>query len=206
MPHVVSPYVFILAIEILLIKINHIKNIEGITYAKKENRSETFADDTSIFIKRNLEYLRECLAILKHFAEISGLQCNLEKTSVIPIEGNFDTSDSLCPELALNWESDFTFLGFQIDSRLNKLDDYYEKCYKKMHGISRKWARYQLSIKGHMAIAKTFLLPQFTYSASVLDPSYKTYENISHFIGNFIDTGTTKLSTRNYLIHQDILY
>ena len=82
------------------------------------------------------------MTILKHFARISGLQWNLEKTSVIPIRGNFDTTDRLCPELALSWESDFTLLGLQIDSRLNKLDENYEKCYEKMHGTSRKWARY----------------------------------------------------------------
>ena len=62
---VVSTYIFILAVEILLIKINHTKNLKGITYAKKESRSETFADDTSIFIHRNPEYLRECANILK---------------------------------------------------------------------------------------------------------------------------------------------
>ena len=82
---------------------------------------ETFADDASIFIKRNPEYLRECVSILKQFARISGLQCNLEKTSVIPIEGNFDTSDRLCPELALNWVSEFTLLRFQINSRVLRL-------------------------------------------------------------------------------------
>ena len=93
--------IFILAVEILLIKINHTKTLRGITYAKKESRSETFADDTSIFIQRNPTYLRECVKILKQFANISGLQCNLEKSSVIPIGGNFDTSDKLCPELNL---------------------------------------------------------------------------------------------------------
>ena len=81
---VVTPYIFILAVEILLIKINNTKNIKGITYAKKESQSETFADDTSIFIQRNPTYLRECVNILKHFANISGLQCNLEKASVMP--------------------------------------------------------------------------------------------------------------------------
>ena len=44
---VVSPYIFILAVELLLIKINNTKLIEGITYATRESRSETFADDTS---------------------------------------------------------------------------------------------------------------------------------------------------------------
>ena len=146
------------------------------------------------------------MTILKHFARISGLQCNLEKTSVIPIGGNCNTTDRLCPELALSWESDFKLVWFQIDSRLNKLDENYEKCYEKMHGISRKWARYQLSFKGCIPIAKAFILPQFTYIVSVLDPIDKTYETINRFIRNFINTGTTKPSTRNFWIHQDILY
>ena len=91
---VVSPYIFIMAVEILLIKINHTKNIKGIIYAKKESQSETFADDTSIFIQRNPEYFKQCVNILKHFSNISGLQCNQYKTSVVPIGGNFDTSDT----------------------------------------------------------------------------------------------------------------
>ena len=69
---------------------------------------------------------------LKIFARISGLQCNLEKTAVIPIGGNYDTNDKLCPELALSWEDNFTLLGFQIDSRLKLLNENYEKCFKKV--------------------------------------------------------------------------
>ena len=153
---VVSPYIFILAVELLLIKINNTKHIEGITYATKESRSETFADDTSIFIKRNPEYLRKCIEFLEHFARISGLQCNLDKISVIPIGGNFDIEDKLCPELALSWENNFTFLGFQIDNRLEKLDVNYKKGYQKIHEISRRWAKYRLSLKGRITITKFF--------------------------------------------------
>ena len=86
-----------MAVELLLIKINNTKFIEGITYATKESRSETIADDTSIFIKRNPEYLRKCIEFLEQFARISGLQCNMDKISVIPIGGNYDTNDMLCP-------------------------------------------------------------------------------------------------------------
>ena len=95
-------------------------------------------------------------------------QCNLEKTSVIPVKKNFDTSDRLCPEFGLKWESEFTLLGFQINSRLNNFDVNYKKCFECVLAISRKWARYQLSLKGRITIAKTFMLPQFTYIASVL--------------------------------------
>ena len=45
-------------------------------------------------------------------------------------------------------------------------------------------------------IAKTFLLPQFTYIALVLDPSDSTYDEINKLIGHFIDTGTTNPCTK----------
>ena len=105
-------------------------------------------------------------------------------------------SDRLCPELGLNWESEFTLLGFQIDSRLNNYDRNYKKCFECVHSISRKWARYQLSLKGRITIAKTFMLPQFTYIASVLDLSDSTYDEITKIIGLFINTGTTNPCTR----------
>jgi hypothetical protein len=45
---IISPYIFILAVEVLLIKINHTKNLKGIKYGVLEGRSETFADDTTV--------------------------------------------------------------------------------------------------------------------------------------------------------------
>ena len=63
-----------------------------------------------------------------------------------------------------------------------------------MDGIARKWPRYQLSLKDRIMIAKTFLLPQFTYIASVLAPDTKTYDTTIKILLNFINTGATKVS------------
>ena len=57
----------------------------------------------------------------KKLAETFRLQCNLEKTAVIPISGNYDINDKLCLELALSWEN-----------RLKDLNDNNEKCFKKV--------------------------------------------------------------------------
>ena len=114
-----------------------------------------------------------------------------KKTAVIPIGGNNDIKDKSCPELALSWENNFTWLGLQIDSRLKLLDENYEKCFKKVHEIGRKWARYRLSFKGHFTIAKTFVLPQFTYVSLVLDPSSSTYDSINKMMRSFVNTGST---------------
>ena len=56
--NVVLPYMFILAVELLLIKINNTQLIKGINYDQKESRSETLADYTSICIKRDDEDLK----------------------------------------------------------------------------------------------------------------------------------------------------
>ena len=47
---VIFPYIFIVAVEVLLLKITFTKNITGITFGSIEGRSETFADDTTIYI------------------------------------------------------------------------------------------------------------------------------------------------------------
>ena len=76
---IISPYIFILAVEILLIKINFTKHIKGIVFSRHEARSETFADDTSVFMERKEEYLRYSMKCINAFSKISGLKCNIEK-------------------------------------------------------------------------------------------------------------------------------
>ena len=70
---VVSPYIFILMVGILLLKINHTKNLTGIVFAKLEARSETFAEDTTIFLQRTAHNLRYATKYIKAFHKISGL-------------------------------------------------------------------------------------------------------------------------------------
>ena len=124
---------------------------------------------------------------------------------MIPSGGNYDIDDKLCSELALSWENGFTLLGFQIDNRLMEQNENYEKCFKKVHKISRRWARYRLSLKDSITIAKTFLLPQFIYVASVLDPNDSTYETINKMIRSFVNTGSTLTPSKGNWIYQDIL-
>ena len=111
---------FILMVEILPIKINFTKNIKGVTFAKKESRSETFSDDTSFFMIRDPNYLCATVQYLNAFSLILGLKCNISKTKVIPIR-TFDRAN-ICPEINFKWEDDFTLLGFYIDNKLAQLE------------------------------------------------------------------------------------
>ena len=124
---VISPYLFILMVEILLLKITNTKNITGITYATKESRAETFADDTTLFMQRNEANLRNSIKYIQHFHKISGLACNLDKTCVIPIGKQSNKNDQICKDLKMVWDDKFTILGFDIDNKLQNLDSNFEK-------------------------------------------------------------------------------
>ena len=155
--------------EILLLKINHTKNLTGIIFAKFEARSETFANDTTIFLQRTAHNLQYATKYIKAFHKISGLACNVAKTVVIPIGTNTNKHDILCPELGMEWDNTFTILGFTIDSQLKNLDINFQKIKEKIQGQIKAWTPYHLSLRGCITIAKIKLTPQLTYIATVLD-------------------------------------
>ena len=207
---IISPYIFILAVEILLIKINHTKHIKGITFGKEEGRSETFADDTSIYMERKEEYLRATLKYLAAFGALSGLQCNVGKTRVIPI-GNHDMTKDICKDTDLKWHKDFVLLGFQIDNKLENLKDNIKIIHDRVKKLINTWKRYGLTVHGRITIAKTMLLSQYTYVGSILGGvDDKEMDHIQLILNNFIQhneylDGTTKKNgslTMSYMVQQ----
>ena len=190
-------------VEILLIKITSTKNITGITYATNESRAETFADDTTLFMERTEENLRNATKYIQHFHKISGLACNLDKTSVIPIGSNSNKEDQICKDLNMVWEDTFTILGFHIDNKLEKLDLNYSKVKDKIKALIRKWKPYHLSLRGRLTIAKTKLVSQITYISTVLTPNSATIADLQTLINNFV-MGIE--SHNKHWINKDIIY
>ena len=205
---VISPYIFILMVEILLIKINYTKNLKGITFATMESRSETFADDTTIIVERSEEYLRTAIHYINSFHKLSGLQCNIEKTMVIPVGEINDPQQKLCEDINLDWADEFRILGFNIDNKLERLHTNIEICTRKVRAIINIWRKYNLTINGRMTVAKALLLSQYTYVATVLDLSQKESEYIQSILDNFIlyNSFLNHGHKSRYWINQDILY
>ena len=81
---IISPFIFIIAVEILLIKITKSKNIKGVQKGGKEGKAQTLADDTTILIDSNENSLRKSIQYIEEFKQISRLAANLDKTNVTP--------------------------------------------------------------------------------------------------------------------------
>ena len=193
-------------VEILLIKINFTRNIRGICFAKKESRSETFADDTSFFMLKDPRYLRAAVKYLDAFSKISGLKCNISKTKVIPI-GNFDKTN-ICPEINFKWTDTFTLLGFSIDNKLVKLDTNLDRIDKKVCNLINKWRHYNLSIHGRITVAKSVLMAQYVYITTILDLDDDKLQRVQCVINNFIAfnkyDNKNKLWFTNPMLYGDI--
>ena len=74
-----SPYLFIIVLEILPISIRKNDNIQGIIVNGTEIKLELFADDLTSFV-RNDKSLSVFLEAVKKFGNVSGLIINFDKT------------------------------------------------------------------------------------------------------------------------------
>ena len=97
---------------------------------------ESYAEDTSISDDNNL---RQLMNIIDYFKKASGLSANLDKTHVIPVGPVDNPSIELCPDLKLNWTSSFCLLAFDIDDKLDSLQQNAEKKVLKIQSVIVTW-------------------------------------------------------------------
>ena len=76
-----SPYLFIIALEVANISICGNSDIRGIKVGKHEIKLSVFADDLTTFVG-NTRFFLSLKGLLDRFGEISGLKLNEEKTEV----------------------------------------------------------------------------------------------------------------------------
>ena len=89
-----SAYLFILAIEVLLIIVRDSELVEGIPVTDKEIKLAAYADDGRLFLK-DLQSLYTILDITEVFGTFSSLKLNLQKSEAFWIGASrFNTNTS----------------------------------------------------------------------------------------------------------------
>ena len=73
-----SPYLFILSVEILAEAIRNKKEIKGIKIHNTEVKVSQYADDTTLILDGTEESVRASLLLIEAFGNISGLRLNNE--------------------------------------------------------------------------------------------------------------------------------
>ena len=122
---------------------------------------------------------------------------------VCPIGGNFSIKeeDQMCQDLKLVWVENFRLLGLDIDRKLSKLQQNYERKFLVVEDIILKWNRRQLTTPRRLSVAKAMLLSQYVYCFTCLDISKNMIKKIQDQLDGFI-----KGDTKRSWISQDLMY
>ena len=100
----ISPYIFILCVEVLGKMIKNDKEVRGIRINETEFKLSQYADDTQIFLDGSKESMEKLMSILQTFYRMSGLKVNEEKTKALWVGSMSKSHKQICPEYNLDWE------------------------------------------------------------------------------------------------------
>ena len=188
-----SPLCFILAVEILAIKIRPTNIIKGILLpsinANNSNLSakiQQYADDTTVFIK-DANDLKYVLKIVDTFSQFSGLKLNTDKCEGMWI--GFPLPEGL--QHNIKWCIDnetMKILGvhFCPIRSTYEINENWDSKIQSMIDTIKLWNRRQLSPHGKVVIAKTVLVSKFIYLSQSIHIPKVVMQKIDQMLYKFI--------------------
>ena len=101
-----SPYLFILCVEVLAGAVRRNKSIKGITIYEQEIKISQYADDTTLILDGSRVSFTNSFQLLDLFGKFSGLRLNNKKTELMWIGANAGKEVNFCPEKGFKWAKD----------------------------------------------------------------------------------------------------
>ena len=185
----ISPYLFIICIELLSHEILSNNNIKGITVDGYEIKNTLFADDATFLTDGSKESFTTLIDILDNFTNISGLKLNSSKCTVLRSGSLKQSNVKYCPTKKFKWSSDCVkALGIyfyndntkNLTSNLNPKLEEFQNCLKS-------WMHRKLTLLGKITVIKCFALPKLVYPFTVLNnPPQQTVQFLKKIMFNFL--------------------
>ena len=164
-----SPLAFVLALELLAIKIRQSKIIKGLSFKNHfqiDNITEAliialYADDITLFLADEND-LTNVLMLFKIFRTLSGLEINTSKCEAMWLGSNRNRQDKYHN---FNWRDRIKILGiyFSIEKPASSIEENYTSRIVLIKRLIATWEKRDLSIMGKVLIVKTFLISQLVY-------------------------------------------
>ena len=182
-----SPYLFIIAVEILAISIRTNKNISGLSFNGIEIKVSQLADDTTCIIKDESS-LKHLLDTFQLFESGTGLKINVDKTTARCL-GNFIPSKKKL--FGLKWTQDPVHtLGVYLTGNEN---EHYDLNYKekicKLKQLLDSWKCRRLSLKGKVTVINTLAISKLLYLVNSIWVPPRVYTEVKALITDFLWSG-----------------
>ena len=179
-----SPYLFVLAVELLACKIRQDKEIQGIKVLGKELKLSQFADDTTL-LNSNCNSVKQAIAVLDNFGDISGLKLNPSKTKALWLGSWRHRKDK---PFGFQWpEKPIRVLGTFIsyNEKENEKSNFTLKL-QKLKTIFDVWNCRNLTLFGRCLIMKSLGISQLVHTISSLDVPREFLGAVNSTIFKFI--------------------
>ena len=197
-----SPYLFIIAAELLGCLIRQNNEIKGLKVYDMEVKISQYADDTTIFLEPDEANIKRCVKVLDDFKDMSGLRINIEKCNMIRL-GNF--SEILCHEIPFNWPSEsFMYLGVNIplNSDFHTFYDLnYKPRFEEIRNTLNIWSCRTLTLYGKIVIIKSLIISKLIYFLSIVpNPPMTFFAEVQQLLFRFL------WNNKNDKIKRSLLY
>jgi hypothetical protein len=157
----------------------------GIRESKRETEKvEAFADDNNIIAKLDEQAIVTIVKVVRDYGELSGLKCNVDKSQILII--GTDEIPEYIANSGFAVVDELKILGFIITKNHNDLKNNFILVLDKIKKIIRFWDRFKLSLPGRINVAKTLLLSQISFFATILDPDPQILDEIQRSVNNFV--------------------
>jgi hypothetical protein len=208
----ISPYLFNIGYQILLLRINFDLQIKGFLevpdryldtgvesphisvppgVSKKPRKVFAFADDCNVLLLLTRENLEIIKKILGDFSAISGLECNIDKSFLMPI-GHIAGAGAEVAGTGFVQSDNLTVLGMKIRNECDNWDENEQKIREKVRKEINFWKRFNLSLPGRINIAKTMLYSQLNYLGCFLPLLVNFEKEVERQVGDYV-TGNLKM-------------
>ena len=194
-----SPYLFIIALEILAERIRSDSNIHGFRIGEETVKLSLFADDMTCFLRDGDSYTTLC-QVLECFGDFSGLKVNHEKTEMLALGNNTTqvlafAKHKVCETIKI--------LGVYFGYNLKQRHDLnFTQTLKAIKKSINMWKWRNLSLIGRIQIVKTFAIPKLMYRASVIAISNELVKEVNSILYGFIWNGKDKVKRQALISDQ----
>ena len=153
-----SPYLFIIAVELLAVAIRSCSNINGTKIDSKEFKMVQYADNLTAFVS-DIRSAQDLFKLLDQFEKCSGLKVNYTKTEAMWIGSSRKNSET---PLALKWRKTVKALGVHFS--YNNGESVQKNFYDKLTGMKsqiRLWSWRGLPCLVRSLLLRVYYFPKF---------------------------------------------
>jgi hypothetical protein len=170
----------------------------GRVYGYNESRRNTekveaFADDNNVMALLDRDALLCIRDILTNFAEISSLKCNVDKSQIMII--GTDTVPDFVNEAGFARTNELKILGFLITKNFAEISNNLIPAVEKIQSLIRYWDRFRLSLPGRINVAKSLLLSQIGFFATIIPVSEHEVNTLQKLINDLV-TGSLQIEKK----------